>query len=85
MAVEFMRSGLDPQKACIAAIKRIASTDPLGLNLGIYFIALDKQGNYGAAGVGKGFQYAVATPMSSQVFHSETVGDGFVGSESGNR
>ncbi len=85
MVVEFMRSGLDPQNACIAAINRIASTDPLGLNLEIYFIALDKRGNYGAAGVGKGFQYAVTTPVNSQVFQSEAVGDGSVGPEGGNR
>jgi len=85
MVVEFMRSGLDPQSACIAAIKRIASTDPLGLNLEIYFIALDKRGNYGAAGAGKGFQYAVTTPEDSQVFQSEAVGGGTVGPEGGNR
>ena len=85
MVVEFMRSGLDPQNACIAAINRIASTDPLGLNLEIYFIALDKRGNYGAAGVGKGFQYAVTTPVNSQVFQSEAVGEGSVGPEGGNR
>ena len=85
MVVEFMRSGLDPQSACIAAINRIASTDPLGLNLEIYFIALDKRGNYGAAGVGKGFQYAVTTPVNSQVLQSEAVGEGSVGPEGGNR
>jgi hypothetical protein len=53
--------------------------------LEIYFIALDKRGNYGAAGVGKGFQYAVTTPVNSQVFQSEAVGDGSVGPEGGNR
>jgi len=81
----WLHSSLDPQSACIAAIKRIASTDPLGLNLEIYFIALDKRGNYGAAGAGKGFQYAVTTPEDSQVFQSEAVGGGTVGPEGGNR
>ena len=85
MVVEFMRSGLDPQSACIAAIKRIASTDPLGLNLEIYFIALDKHGNHGAAGVGKGFQYVITTPENSQVLQSEAIGEGSVGAEGGNR
>jgi isoaspartyl peptidase/L-asparaginase-like protein (Ntn-hydrolase superfamily) len=84
LVVELMRSGLDPQNACMAAIKRIASTDPLGFDLDIYFIALDKQGRYGAAGVGKGFQYAVTTPDSSRVLHSKAVGKGVVGVEGGN-
>ncbi len=84
LVVELMRSGLDPKNACVTAIKRIASTDPLGLDLDIYFIALDKHGRYGAAGAGKGFQYAVTTPDFSQIIESEAVGKGVVGVEGGN-
>jgi len=84
LVVELMRSGLDPTSACVAALKRIATIDPLGLDLDIYFIALDKEGRYGAAGTGKGFQYAVTTPYSSEIFDSEALGSGVVGVEGGN-
>ena len=50
----------------------------------LYFIALDKEGRYGAAGTGKGFQYAVTTPYSSEIFDSEALGSGVVGVEGGN-
>ena len=75
LCVEFMRMGLDPQSACIATIRRLARTDPEGLDLSIFFIALDKQGRFGAAGVGEGFDYAVTTPQSSRLYRSAALGD----------
>lgn len=68
--VEYMRLGADPAEACAETIRRIAKKDPRGIDLSINFIALDKKGNYGAAGVGKGFDYAVAHPGYSEVLHS---------------
>ena len=62
LVVEFMRQGLTPEEACVATIKRIAGQDPRGLNLSINFVAIDKQGRYGAAGTGGGFSYSVTTP-----------------------
>ncbi len=85
MTVEFMRLGLDPQSACIATIQRLARTDPRGMDLSIFFIALDKQGRFGAAGVANGFQYAVTTPQQSGLFHSAALGDGKKVPEGGNR
>lgn len=70
MIVEFMRQGLSPEDACIKAIKRAAKVDPLGIDLNIFFIALDKKGRYGAAGTGKGFQYSVTTPKQSRILDS---------------
>jgi len=84
MVVEFMRLGLDPQSACIATIERIARTDPRGMDLSVYFIALDKKGRFGAAGVGDGFKYAVTTPGQSQLLHSAALGTGRNASEGGN-
>jgi N4-(beta-N-acetylglucosaminyl)-L-asparaginase len=75
LAVEFMRMGLDPQSACIATIERLARVDPEGLDLSIFFIAIDKQGRFGAAGVGNGFKYAVTTPQFSQLRQSAALGD----------
>ena len=67
MVVEFMRQGMHPRAACEATIRRIARQDPRGLNLSINFIALDRQGRYGAAGTDKGFQFAAATRAGSRV------------------
>ena len=61
-----MRQGLDPSSACQQVIRRIAAQDPRGWELGIHFIALDKQGRVGAAGT-KDFPHAVAYPGYSDV------------------
>lgn len=68
--VEFMRRGASPADACAETVLRIARQDPKGIELGIYFLALDKSGRYGAAGVGTGFDYAVTFPGYSEVLHS---------------
>jgi N4-(beta-N-acetylglucosaminyl)-L-asparaginase len=66
LVVEYMRQGLEPQAACRETIRRIARQDPKGFDLSINFVALDKQGRYGAAGTDKGFRFAVATPTGSR-------------------
>jgi isoaspartyl peptidase/L-asparaginase-like protein (Ntn-hydrolase superfamily) len=73
MVVEYMRQGLHPQAACQETIRRIARQDPKGLDLSINFIALDKTGRYGAAGVSKDFQFAVTTPKMSHVLPGAAV------------
>jgi len=65
--VENMRHGMSPGEACAEAIRRIARTDPLGLDLDINFIALDKRGRFGAAGTKAGFPYSVTTTHFSEV------------------
>jgi len=67
MVVEYMRQGLHPQAACQQTIQRIARQDPKGLDLSINFVALDKQGRFGAAGTDAGFKFSVATSAGSQV------------------
>lgn len=67
MIVELMRQGLSPTEACQQAIQRISKMDPKGLNLSINFVALDKQGRYGAAGTDNGFKYSVTSPRQSVV------------------
>jgi isoaspartyl peptidase/L-asparaginase-like protein (Ntn-hydrolase superfamily) len=66
LIVEMMRQGMDPQAACEAVIRRIASTDPKGYDLQIHFIALDKRGRFGAAATGD-FPHAVTYPGYSEV------------------
>lgn len=65
MVVECMRSGMSPQQACEQVIHRLARIDPLGYQLGISFIALDKKGRTGAATSLGEFPFAVTTHAGS--------------------
>lgn len=67
--VELMRTGMHPQAACEEVLHRIAGTDPLGYELSICFIALDKRGRVGAAASSQRFPYAVTTPDGSEIRH----------------
>lgn len=85
MIVELMRQGRHPQEACVEAIQRIAKLDPKGFDLSINFIALDRQGRYGAAGTGTGFEYSVASASFSRVEMSLGLTTESVGPVGGNR
>ncbi len=86
LVVEYMRQGLHPEDACLETIRRIAAADPRPAeDLAINFVALDKQGRYGAAGTGQGFEYAVAYPGNSEVLQSPGVSNADIGPEGGNR
>ncbi len=65
--VELMRQGMHPQAACEEAIHRMAAGDPRGYELAACFIALDKQGRWGAAASNQNFPFAVGTPDGSEV------------------
>lgn len=71
--VELMRQGMAPQAACEEVVHRIARVDPRGYALDICFVALDKQGRYGAAASNQRFPFAVATKDGSEVLHVEQV------------
>jgi isoaspartyl peptidase/L-asparaginase-like protein (Ntn-hydrolase superfamily) len=64
--VENMRHGMSPQKACHAAIERCVANNISGEDLSMNFVALDKQGRFGAAGTGN-FPFSVATASFSEV------------------
>lgn len=83
--VEFMRQGMTPEQACVETIKRIARMDPKGFDLAINFIAIDKQGRFGAAGTGSGFQYSVTHKGQSVVLRSPGLTSKDVGPVGGNR
>jgi isoaspartyl peptidase/L-asparaginase-like protein (Ntn-hydrolase superfamily) len=68
--VELMRAGASPGEACAETIRRIQKKHASGAPLDINFLAVDKQGQYGAAGTGKGFPYSVAYPGFSEVLPS---------------
>jgi L-asparaginase/N4-(beta-N-acetylglucosaminyl)-L-asparaginase len=71
LVVEFMRQGMHPEEACVEVIRRIAKIDPRPMeDLAINFLAINKKGEYGAAGSSNGFNYAVTLPGQSQVLKS---------------
>lgn len=85
LIVEFMRAGASPTEACRKCIERIAEMDPKSISeLDINFIALNKAGEFGAAGTSKGFRYAVTTRKSSEVLDAIHLTDKPIGPEGGN-
>ncbi len=86
LVVEYMRQGMHPEDACVAAIRRVVDADPRPIeDLHINFVALDKGGRYGAAGTNEGFKYSVTYPGYSEVLEGAAVGSGDIGPEGGNR
>jgi N4-(beta-N-acetylglucosaminyl)-L-asparaginase len=75
MVVENMRRGASPEQACIQAIRYIARIDPRGFDLDINFIAINKAGEYGAAGTGKGFPFCVISSQLDEVVQSVAIND----------
>lgn len=58
-AVEIMRNGGTPQEACEEAIARIVKKNANYKDFQVGIIALNKQGEHGAYGLVKGFNYAL--------------------------
>ena len=64
--VENMRQGMHPTEACRRTIERIIRSEGRA-DLSINFVALNKDGEFGAAGTDANFAYAVTTKSSSRV------------------
>lgn len=75
LVVELMRQGRSPQLACEEAVSRIVKlTKNRNKNLKdiqVGFIALDKQGNYGAYCIQGGFNYAVNDATGNKLVDSD--------------
>jgi len=68
LIVELMRAGMEPTAACRATIERIAKTEKKKpADLHINFLAIDKQGRWGAAGTDAGYEIAVVTAESARL------------------
>lgn len=68
LVVEFMRMGYSPESACKKAVERIINRDrekAKGLQVG--FLALDKNGRYGAYAIQKGFVFAVKSGFEERI------------------
>ncbi len=83
--VSFMQRGASPVEACMETVKAIARKDPKGADLSINFIAVDKQGRYGAAGSAEGFSYSVTTTAFSKVLSAAALSSKDIGPVGGNR
>lgn len=75
LVVELMRQGRSPQQACEEAVSRIVKlTKNRNKNLKdiqVGFIALDKQGNYGAYCIQGGFNFAVNDNSGNKLIDSD--------------
>jgi N4-(beta-N-acetylglucosaminyl)-L-asparaginase len=86
MVVEYMRAGASPAEACMKTVQRIAESEPDPGKLEINFIALDKQGRFGAAGSGRGFKYCVTTEsLKTQVLSAQSLTSVPIAPGAGNR
>jgi len=71
---ELMRQGKTPTEACVGAIERIARGDrKKPADLSVNFVALDKQGRWGAAGTDEAFVAAVVTSQEAKIIKPEIV------------
>jgi len=73
--VERMQEGMTPMEACAETIRWIGRRESGTKGFDVNFVALDKQGRYGAAGTWKNFTYAVATKQHSRILQPVIMGD----------
>ena len=68
--VELMRQGFSPEEACKTAIERLVKINPAkAKDFQVGFIAINKQGEYGAYSINPGFSYSVtASEDGGKVF-----------------
>lgn len=72
LVVELMRQGNSPQEACEKAVKRIVKNQPQkSKEIQVGFLALGKNGDYGAYALQPGFTYAVySNSVPNTIFKS---------------
>jgi hypothetical protein len=57
--VENLRRGLEPEKACRAALERIVDTNPDAAGIQVAYIAMTRDGRVGGCALQAGFSFAV--------------------------
>lgn len=73
LVVEFMRQGFSPREACQKAVERIVTRDlQKAKTLQVGFLAMKKDGSFGAFCIQKGFTYAVRTNSEEKIYQSES-------------
>lgn len=70
--VELMRQGFSPEQSCKKAVERIIKRNPgRAKTLQVGFLALNKNGEYGAFAIHKGFNYAVKNDKEEKIYNSK--------------
>lgn len=73
LVVELMRQGNSPQQACEKAVERIVRNQPRkSREMQVGFLAINKNGEYGAFALQKGFTFAVRNAEKNQLFESKS-------------
>ncbi|HRE66612.1 MAG TPA: N(4)-(beta-N-acetylglucosaminyl)-L-asparaginase [Cyclobacteriaceae bacterium] len=74
LVVELMRQGNSPQQACELAVARIVKNQPQkSKEIQVGFLALNKNGEYGAYALQKGFTYAVySNEIPNTIFEAKS-------------
>ncbi len=70
MIVELMRSGMVPEMACREVLNRIVKTNGGKIDFQVGFLALRKDGHYGAYSLKKGFNFAVCDSKGNNLRNS---------------
>jgi L-asparaginase/N4-(beta-N-acetylglucosaminyl)-L-asparaginase len=73
LVVELMRQGASPEEACKQAVLRIAHKLGDYAKFQVGFLALNKQGKYGAYGIQPGFNYAVQNNAGSKLIDGKSL------------
>lgn len=72
LVVEFMRQGYSPEIACKKAVERIVKRDKeKAKTLQVGFLAMNKNGQYGAYAIQKGFVFSVKSNNENQIHQSK--------------
>lgn len=73
LVVELMRQGRSPEEACKEAVARILKKNPeKAKNIQVGFLALNKNGDYGAYCLQKGFTFAVHDQSGNNLYDSKS-------------
>ena len=68
LVVEYMRNGYSPQMACKKACDRIIQRDrEKAKQIQVGFLAINKQGEYGAYAIQKGFVFSVKNSKENKI------------------
>ncbi len=74
LVVELMRQGNSPEQACKLAVERIIRKSPdKAKTIQVGFLALNKNGEYGAYCLQKGFTYAVHDSSANKLFDASSI------------
>jgi isoaspartyl peptidase/L-asparaginase-like protein (Ntn-hydrolase superfamily) len=71
LIVELMRQGRNPQEACEEAVKRIVAKQEFK-DMQVGYLAIDKEGNYGAYAIHPGFNYALHSNGENNMHDAES-------------